>query len=447
MELVPGQTLRERLDDAAPIDPWQAAALAAQVAEALDAAHRAGLVHRDIKPANVLLAADGRVKVADFGIAKAVEEADLTQPGLMVGTAKYLAPEQVEGQPGRRPHRHLQPGRRALRDALRSPAVRGRHRRGHGPGPPPPRPAAAPPGATRACRERSRTSCVGPWPATRTTGTPSAADLRRRAPRRRSRPRPGLRPRPHRGGPPRLPCPPGQHWRRCRTPSARAGAPVVPADRAELAPPDHPAWSWASPWRSGSPGVLLGRSGAGDLLGGVRDAITGASEPLRRSPMSLASASGRLRPLRRRARRTSEAAASVRRRRPRHRLEHRGLQRPRHHPAQARGRPRPDRSNSGASSSELERRQPHQRLGGVDLRGRRRPGDARRLGRAGGQRAEGIRAGDRHHRPRRRQGPSGADLDHRPGRRRAAEAAVTIQDATLRGRARNSLARHRSRAR
>jgi serine/threonine-protein kinase len=98
MELVPGRTLRERLDDPVPIDPWQAAGLAAQVAEALDAAHRAGLVHRDIKPANVLLAGDGRAKVADFGIAKAAEGGDLTQPGLMVGTAKYVAPEQVEGK-------------------------------------------------------------------------------------------------------------------------------------------------------------------------------------------------------------------------------------------------------------------------------------------------------------------------------------------------------------
>jgi serine/threonine-protein kinase len=99
MELVPGRTLRDRLDDETPVDPWQAAGLAAQVAEALDAAHRAGLVHRDVKPANVLLAGDGRVKVTDFGIAKAVADADLTQPGLMVGTAKYLAPEQVRGEP------------------------------------------------------------------------------------------------------------------------------------------------------------------------------------------------------------------------------------------------------------------------------------------------------------------------------------------------------------
>ena len=99
MELVVGRTLRARLDEPAPLDPWQAAGIAAQVADALDAAHRGGLVHRDVKPANVLLCGDGRVKVADFGIAKAVADADLTQPGLMVGTAKYLAPEQVRGDP------------------------------------------------------------------------------------------------------------------------------------------------------------------------------------------------------------------------------------------------------------------------------------------------------------------------------------------------------------
>jgi serine/threonine-protein kinase len=100
MELVRGTTLRHLLDEAGHLHPRRAIAIAIQVADALDHAHGNGLVHRDVKPGNILLSDDGRVLVADFGIAKAAEGgADLTEVGQVVGTAKYLSPEQVEGGP------------------------------------------------------------------------------------------------------------------------------------------------------------------------------------------------------------------------------------------------------------------------------------------------------------------------------------------------------------
>ncbi|MFN0091010.1 MAG: protein kinase domain-containing protein [Acidimicrobiales bacterium] len=98
MELVEGRNLRAVLDERRQLDLHEAVMLAAAVAAALEEAHRAGLVHRDIKPANLLLRDDQRVVVTDFGIAKSVGEITaLTQAGSLLGTAKYLSPEQVEG--------------------------------------------------------------------------------------------------------------------------------------------------------------------------------------------------------------------------------------------------------------------------------------------------------------------------------------------------------------
>ncbi len=99
MELVEGHTLREILDERGRMPPEVAADLARQVAEALADAHRNGVVHRDVKPGNILIRRDGGVKVADFGIAKATGASDLTSTGMVIGTARYLAPEQAAGKP------------------------------------------------------------------------------------------------------------------------------------------------------------------------------------------------------------------------------------------------------------------------------------------------------------------------------------------------------------
>jgi serine/threonine-protein kinase len=97
MELVPGHTLRDVIRTDSPMPPAQALALLEPVVSALAAAHRAGVVHRDIKPENVLIADDGRVKVADFGLAKAVttDTRHTATGGVLIGTVSYLAPELV----------------------------------------------------------------------------------------------------------------------------------------------------------------------------------------------------------------------------------------------------------------------------------------------------------------------------------------------------------------
>ena len=97
MELVDGVTLRDRLDADGPLSESEVRRLGVELAGALDCAHRNGIIHRDIKPANILITADGSVRLADFGIAKADEDPDLTVAGTLVGTAAYLAPEQVGG--------------------------------------------------------------------------------------------------------------------------------------------------------------------------------------------------------------------------------------------------------------------------------------------------------------------------------------------------------------
>ncbi len=99
MELIRGHTLREEIDTHGPLDPTMVISIGADVADALEASHRAGLIHRDVKPANILLCADQRVMVTDFGIAKFQDTTDRTQLGTMLGSVKYLSPEQVEGSP------------------------------------------------------------------------------------------------------------------------------------------------------------------------------------------------------------------------------------------------------------------------------------------------------------------------------------------------------------
>lgn len=97
MEYVPGRTLRDVLRDEAPMAPRRALSYLEPVLMALSAAHDAGLIHRDIKPENVLISTTGEVKLADFGLARAITN-DSTFDGVLVGTVSYLAPEVITHQ-------------------------------------------------------------------------------------------------------------------------------------------------------------------------------------------------------------------------------------------------------------------------------------------------------------------------------------------------------------
>lgn len=99
MEFIENETLAERLAAERQLPVAEAIRIAEQTLDALDAAHRCGVVHRDVKPGNILLTPDGGVKVADFGIARSLGEASITQTGAIIGTAGYASPEHVRGEP------------------------------------------------------------------------------------------------------------------------------------------------------------------------------------------------------------------------------------------------------------------------------------------------------------------------------------------------------------
>src|SRR5262249_16268978 len=99
MEYVAGQTLQQKLDHSGPLPLREILRIGVQVARGLAAVHAQGLVHRDLKPANILLE-NGieRVKITDFGLARVVSDAQISQPGTVLGTPTYMSPEQAQGE-------------------------------------------------------------------------------------------------------------------------------------------------------------------------------------------------------------------------------------------------------------------------------------------------------------------------------------------------------------
>ena len=98
MEFLDGPTLKQEITERAPLPEAEAIGWATQALDALDFAHRRGVIHRDVKPHNMVLTDDNRLKVTDFGIARAQNTQEMTEVGSIVGTAQYLSPEQARGQ-------------------------------------------------------------------------------------------------------------------------------------------------------------------------------------------------------------------------------------------------------------------------------------------------------------------------------------------------------------
>jgi eukaryotic-like serine/threonine-protein kinase len=99
MELVDAPSLHGLVEEQGPLDDRRAARIGLDVLNALEAAHATGVIHRDVKPSNVLVPPEGPAKLADFGVASLRDEEQLTEPGIVVGSPSYMAPEQACGRP------------------------------------------------------------------------------------------------------------------------------------------------------------------------------------------------------------------------------------------------------------------------------------------------------------------------------------------------------------
>lgn len=122
MELVNGEPLNSVLKRTGRLSLRHALDMLEQTGRALQVAHAAGLVHRDVKPGNILITPTGQVKITDFGIAKAVDAAPVTQTGMVMGTAQYIAPNRHWGTTQPR-QRRVFAGRRRLRGGVGQAAV------------------------------------------------------------------------------------------------------------------------------------------------------------------------------------------------------------------------------------------------------------------------------------------------------------------------------------
>ncbi|MGQ0841131.1 serine/threonine-protein kinase [Actinokineospora sp.] len=98
MELIQAPTLSDVVRERGPLPADQVAKLAEQLLSALESAHQAGIVHRDVKPSNIMLAANGRAKLTDFGIAQSLDDPRLTSSGMLIGSPTYMAPERIRGE-------------------------------------------------------------------------------------------------------------------------------------------------------------------------------------------------------------------------------------------------------------------------------------------------------------------------------------------------------------